>query len=91
MENRDLILVASIFLGCLIIVGYLFLSGTSQDTGVNEVIDKYTKATEKTSQMKEHINETLENNTQSKSLSKVKQLRDVAIKYKDKLNKAVNG
>ena len=89
MENRDLILIASIFLGCLIIVGYLFLSGTSQDTGVNETIDKYTKEAEKASQTNENVTETLKNNTQTKSLSKVKQLRDVAIKYKNKLNKAV--
>ena len=89
MENRDLILIASIFLGCLIIVGYLFLNGTSQDTGVNETIDKYTKEAEKASQTNENVTETLKNNTQTKSLSKVKQLRDVAIKYKNKLNKAV--
>ncbi len=75
MGSKDMILVASVFFVCLAIVGYLFFTGT-KDTGVNEVIDKYTKIENKVKIL-------------NYSNNNKKILANLAVKYKDKLEKAV--
>ncbi len=86
MENKDLILVGFVFLACLGIVGYLLINGTTEDTGVKEVVDKYAKYSKQ-----EHVPLSKENgkvNTQE--LEEKKELGKIAVEYKDKIEKAVN-
>ena len=93
MVNRDMILIFSVLLVCGVIVSYLFLAG-SKDTGVNSVVDKYAKYLNEKQTVKSNVagNEQTKEKVTSKNseIEEKKKLAEVAIKYKDKMDKAVN-